>query len=256
MAIHLRQICLVAGELAPVMDDLRAVLGVEGGHIDPGVGKYGLENTLLTIGTQFLEVVAPVQDGTAAGRYIDRRGGDGGYMVICQCESLEEQTALRARAKAAGVREAHVSDRGDWNIMQLHPGDLKAAFLEADWDTECDVTGRWMPAGGTGWQDEPKGAALAMTAAELQSDDPAGLAALWGRVLGVAVSEGDVPEVRLANFTLRFVPPGDDRGPGLSALDVVVEDPARGIAMAARRGLPVSGSDVVVCGTTLRLIPA
>ena len=44
-----------------------------------GSAEFGLENTLMPVGRNFLEVVAPIQEGTAAGRYLDRRGGNGGY---------------------------------------------------------------------------------------------------------------------------------------------------------------------------------
>ena len=43
------------------------------------------------IRTNFLEIVAPVKNNTAAGRYLDRRKGDGGYMVICQVATKKEQ---------------------------------------------------------------------------------------------------------------------------------------------------------------------
>ena len=62
--IRMRQICLVARSLAPVVDELRAGLGLEVCHRDPGVGKYGLENALFPVGDGFLEVVAPVREGT------------------------------------------------------------------------------------------------------------------------------------------------------------------------------------------------
>ena len=84
MKIQLRQICLVARELEPVIEDLTEVLGIQRCYVDPGVGQFGLENTLMPIGRNFLEVVAPIQEGTAGGRYLDRRSGDGGYMVITQ----------------------------------------------------------------------------------------------------------------------------------------------------------------------------
>ena len=84
MTIQLRQICLVAKDLNPVIDDLTEVLGINRCFIDPGVRTFGLENTLMCVGRNFLEVVAPVEEGTAGGRYLNRRGGDGGYMVICQ----------------------------------------------------------------------------------------------------------------------------------------------------------------------------
>ncbi|TDJ33082.1 MAG: hypothetical protein E2O61_12960, partial [Gammaproteobacteria bacterium] len=68
MTIQLRQICLVARELKPVIDDLTHVLGINTCFIDPGVGKFGLENTLMPIGRNFLEVVAPIEENTAGGR--------------------------------------------------------------------------------------------------------------------------------------------------------------------------------------------
>ena len=76
--LRLRQICLVASELDAPVEDLKAVFGIETCHHDPAVEKYGLTNALLPVGSNFLEVVAPFRNETAAGRYIDRRGGDGG----------------------------------------------------------------------------------------------------------------------------------------------------------------------------------
>ena len=65
--LRLRQICLVASELEKPVDDLKAVFGLATCHHDPAVEKYGLTNALLPVGTNFLEVVAPFRDGTAAG---------------------------------------------------------------------------------------------------------------------------------------------------------------------------------------------
>ena len=72
MGLYLRQICLVGADLAAIRADLEAVFGTPVCHVDPAVGKFGLENILMAFGTQFLEVVSPTQPGTAAGRYIDR----------------------------------------------------------------------------------------------------------------------------------------------------------------------------------------
>ena len=58
----------MAHKLEPVIADLTDILGVERCYVDPGVGAFGLENTLLPIGRNFLEVVAPVREGTAGGR--------------------------------------------------------------------------------------------------------------------------------------------------------------------------------------------
>ena len=78
----LRQICLAAPSLAPVIADIEAIFGVAVCYRDGNVAKYGLENALIPIGTGFLEVVAPTKDETAAGRFIERTRGHGGYMAI------------------------------------------------------------------------------------------------------------------------------------------------------------------------------
>ncbi len=99
--LRLRQIALVAEKLAPVEEELTSVLGIEVCFRDPGVGHFGLENALLPIGNQLLEVVAPVKANTAGGRYLERRKGDGGYMVITQCN---DHAPRRARVEALGAR--------------------------------------------------------------------------------------------------------------------------------------------------------
>ena len=78
MTIQLRQICLVANDLDAVVDDLCSILGINSCYIDPGVAKFGLANNLMPVGRNFLEVVSPIQDNTAGGRYLERRNGDGG----------------------------------------------------------------------------------------------------------------------------------------------------------------------------------
>ena len=65
-ALHLRQICLVAADMPAVRADLETVFATPVCHIDPGVAKFGLENILIAFGSQFLEVVAPIREGTAA----------------------------------------------------------------------------------------------------------------------------------------------------------------------------------------------
>ena len=82
MKLSLRQIALVASRLTPIEQALIDIFDLSPCHRDPAVAAYGLENVLLPIGRQFLEVVAPTRDATAAGRYLERRHGDGGYMVI------------------------------------------------------------------------------------------------------------------------------------------------------------------------------
>src|SRR3989442_12468663 len=99
--MHIGQIALVARELEPVIADLTAVLGIEVGFRDPGVAEFGLHNAVMPVGQTFLEVVSPTREGTTAGRLLERRGGDGGYMAILQTADLR---ADRKRLAALGVR--------------------------------------------------------------------------------------------------------------------------------------------------------
>jgi hypothetical protein len=61
MTLTLRQICLVAAELQPTIEDLTTVLGLQVCYVDPHVANFGLENSLMPVGTNFIEVVAPVK---------------------------------------------------------------------------------------------------------------------------------------------------------------------------------------------------
>src|SRR5689334_15448222 len=66
--LRLRQICLAAPKLEPVVNDIHDIFGVEVCYRDPNVGVYGLQNALFVIGTNFLEIVSPTQPNTAGGR--------------------------------------------------------------------------------------------------------------------------------------------------------------------------------------------
>ena len=99
--LRMRQICLVAQDLHALEADLSAIFGLAVCYRDPGVGRYGLHNFLMPVGNNFLEVVSPTREGTAGGRYLPRRGGDGGYMVIPQRDDI---LAVRERVTRLGVR--------------------------------------------------------------------------------------------------------------------------------------------------------
>ncbi|MFC4260945.1 VOC family protein [Marinobacter lacisalsi] len=258
MPIHLRQVCLVAEKLEPCRRDIEAVFRTPVCHRDPEVATFGLENALFALGSQFLEVVAPTQPGTAAGRFLERKGGDGGYMVICQAPTLEEQAQLRARAADNQVRVAYESDRGTWNIMQLHPRDMEAAFLEVDWDQQADMTGNWQPAGGLAWTGMGRNESVrGIVGLELSGNDPQRLAQHWSRVLGEPVQvHNGLPAIELANAVLRFSKGDTASGQGLTGVDVNVADPCDILARAKASGLPTGPDGFRLCGVTFNCMPA
>ena len=257
MAIRLRQICLVAEQLAPVVDDLKAVFGLEVCFVDPAVQAFGLENSLFPVGNNFLEVVAPIQDNTAAGRYLKRRDGDGGYMVICQCDSHETQSARKARAAELGVRIALEHEEPGFHIMQLHPADTGGAFFEIDWDAKMEPEGHWAPAGGGDWPAQRRTEIVsAYAGVELQSPDPQSLAERWSSIAELPLgrdAQGRL-EMRLENVGVRFVEMGDERGEGLAGLDLTVADRAQLLQRAEERSCRVSDNQVVVCGVRFNLV--
>ena len=255
MALKLRQICLVAHELAPAIEDLREVFGLNVAFIDPAVGLFGLENTLLGIGRNFLEVVSPVREGTAAGRFLDRRRGDGGYMVICQTSDEATQEACRERAAEAGVRVAWDRVEGTHHYMQLHPRDLKAAFFEIDWEEHGQLEGDWGAANGRAWEEHVCTDIVAdFAGVALQSSEPPALARLWADVAGLDVEDADgEPYLQLANARIRFTLDVDGRGPGLSEIDLRMNDRARAVARARARGLACTDDEIEICGTRFRL---
>lgn len=257
MAIRLRQICLVAEKLAPVVDDLKAVFGLEVCFVDPAVQAFGLENSLFPVGNNFLEVVAPIQDNTAAGRYLKRRDGDGGYMVICQCDSHETQLARKARAAELGVRIALEHEEPDFHVMQLHPADTGGAFFEIDWDAKMEPEGHWAPAGGGDWPAQRRTEIVsAYAGVELQSPDPQSLAERWSSIAELPLgrdAQGRI-EMRLENVGVRFVEMGDERGEGLAGLDLKLADRAQLLRRAEERGCRVSDEQVVVCGVRFNLV--
>jgi hypothetical protein len=255
MTIQLRQICLVAAKLQPVIEDLTTILGINVCYVDSGVAAFGLENSLMPIGRNFLEVVAPVKDNTAAGRYLSRRKGDGGYMVITQTDSRETQLAARQRALDSGVRVAHESERDGWHLTQLHPGDLEAAFLELESDQHNDLTGHWMPVGGFGWEDKvDQTRTVDIVVVELQCNDPGSLAQKWAHIVGSdCAADGESIIVKLNNVNLRFVALRDDRGAGLSALDLKVANRQAMLEAAKQRDCYVSDEQILICGTRFNL---
>ena len=251
--LRLRQICLVARALEPAIADLAAIFGLEICYRDGNVAKYGLVNALLPVGSAFLEVVAPTREGTAAGRYLDRRQGDGGYMVIIDCDDVERR---RRHVEDLGMRIANPIRHDGYTGLQLHPRDTGGAMLELN-HTEggASLDGPYHPAG-PNWQAHRRSdVTTGLIGAVLQSPAPEVLAVRWGRILERPVTRaaGGDAEIALDLGVLRFVAPADRRGEGLAALDLAVADRARVVAAAERRGAARSGDEIIVFGTRFRL---
>ena len=249
--MRLRQIALVGADLEVARADITAILGLGAAYADPGVGKYGLHNAVWPIGDTFLEVVSPTRDGTTAGRLLAKRGGDGGYMAIFQCEDL---VAARARVTAQGVRVADQFDGDGVAFTHLHPRDLGGAIVSIDAMVPPE---RW-EWGGPDWQANVRtDVACEIVGAELQGEDPEGMAGRWAGALGREVRFDDGAwRIALDGGELRFVMAADGRGEGLGVFDVAVRDPQAVRATASARGCVDTEGQVILCGTRVRLVQA
>ena len=246
--MRLRQIALVGKNLDAVKADVVDVLGLGSDYADPGVGKYGLRNAVWPIGDTFLDVVSPQQDGTTAGRLLEKRAGDGGYMVILQCDDL---IVARQRVAAEGVRIVDQFDGKGVAFTHLHPRDVGAAILSID---HMEPKERWEWAGPNWRENVRTEISTGIIGAELQGDDPGAMAVRWAGVLGLPAEPlGEGWRIGLDGGELRFVKPADGRGEGLGGFDVAVRDPDSVRARAAARGRLVNGQ-VTLCGARVHLV--
>lgn len=230
MRIRLRQIVMVAADLAAAEQRVEQQLGVELCYRDPGVAAFGLRNALFPIGDKLLEIVSPTKPGTTAGRLLDKRGGDGGYMVILEVDDLEP---LRRRFDEVGARVVYEAVGEGIVGLHLHPADVGGAILSID---RADTWGEWPWAGPTWRQHVRDDVVTEVVAVEIDAADPAAMAARWGEVLGRAVVDH---AIALDEGEIRFVSAGE-RGEGVAGFELRVAD-------QARAGL------VEICGCSFRL---
>ncbi len=219
--IRLRQVALVAHDLDEVVSQLCDQLGLTVCFTDPGVAAFGLRNALMMIGDQFLEVVSPTRGGTTAGRLLDKRGGDGGYMVLYEVDDLDEREAHLAEM---GVRIVWRGDLPTIRGRHLHPADVGGAIVSIDQPVP-NGTWQW---GGPDWvahQDTSVVAAIAGVA--IGAVDSALMRARWQQ-LGCAHS------VRFQSAT--------ERGEGIDVLELVATNRTR------------TGDSLHICGVTVLLV--
>jgi hypothetical protein len=216
--LRLRQVCLVAADLAREAERIKVRLGLEECYRDANVAKYGLENVLFPVGTNFIEIVSPTRAGTTAGRFLERHGGRYGYMVILDCD---DPARWQARAESLSVRVANVIRHDNYFGVQLHPKDTGAAMLEFNSTAGGrDPMGPYAPAG-PNWQKAiRKDVTRALTAVEIESPEPARLAARWGAILDRPVQElgGGKSRIALDSGAIHVV-----KGPGPEAVFAGVE---------------------------------
>lgn len=229
--MDIRQIVMVSGLRDPIVNDLCELFNFEVAFNDPGVAHFGLENAVIPIGTDFLEVVSPVEENTTAGRYLNKRGGDGGYMIIIQVDKFEDSQKL---VNEYNIKTVWETDLPKAKAMHLHPKQMGGAILSLDW-MEPKESWKWA---GPNWEKNISGPIKGIDGVEIQSDDPELMLNTWLRVLG-DVERDHESKILLDNTWIKFSQATDGRGPGISAFSLKAENSNEIIERAQNLGFMV-----------------
>ena len=198
------------------------------------------------VGETFLEVVCPKEEGTAAARLLERRGGDGGYMVLSLVDCID---GVSRRIENLHMRKIWEVDREEVSAFHVHPKDIGAAIVSFD---EMRPSTEWLWAG-PGWRDRKSSHVGGITAVDVQADDPEAIAANWAAAFGRSFHlEGDVLLMKLDDGDIRCVEAVDGRGDGVAAVEFSVTDRSAIMTAAEKHNLSWSGNEIMVCGTRFR----
>lgn len=237
--MRIRQLVLVAEERDKVVNDLCNLFKIEVAFYDPGVIHFGLENAVIPVGDTFLEVVSPVQENTTAGRYLERRKGDGGYMVIVQTEDLAKE---KERVESEGIQIVWNADRTEEEIraqgIHLHPKEL-GTILSLD---TMDPPSSWLWAS-TNWEEKVKTeVSNCLNGVHLQSKDPEVMMRKWEKALGrEGTYENNQFVIKLNESRVVFVEDSDGRGEGIESFEISVKDKESVIKSSEDLGLYFNG---------------
>ncbi|WP_417520229.1 VOC family protein [Minwuia sp.] len=239
--MRLRQIAFAARELAPAENALLSVLGLSTAFRDPGVGEFGLHNAVIPVGGDFLEIVAPTQENTAAGRYMDRRHGDTGYMAIFQTTDAQ---AIRDNADRLGIRRVWNTDHDDVTASHFHPVDMGGVITSVDsFPAAPDPDEEycfWKWAGPDWKAHVDTSLTRRMTGVEFAHPDPARQASTWSSLLGVparAVDDDGFDMAMSNGGQVRFRKTVGDEQPGMRELDFVMTNKTQSLQRAASLNL-------------------
>jgi hypothetical protein len=191
-------------------------------------------------GDTFVEVVTPVQPDTTAGRYLDSRGGDSGYMAIFQMPELSQ---ARQRVADAGVRMVWSADLDDIAGTHLHPKDVPGAIVSLDW-AHPPESWRWAGPEWTGRAPAHLGGGVSGLTIEVTH--PVRTSARWAEVLGLSVADADgtaTIELAHAGQDLRFRPVAPGRGEGIVEVRLTSERERPPVTIAGVRFVTTPGGE-------------
>lgn len=237
-SVRIRQVALCTDDIWREEQRIVADLGVAAVHRDPP-NPFKMRNSVFVVGDTFLEVLQPESDDAPSARFLARRDGPGGYMLIMQVDDL---AAVRTRVAALGIRVVHDATPERVHgvnaaALHLHPGDTGGAIMSFD---QMDPRDDWAWAGRSWRGHMHTDVVEAIVGVELTSADPDRLAHRFGRLVDRPVSAGGVIELDASRVSIVRGP--SDEPDRLSAIEMRTRD---------RAGI---GTTHVIAGTQIRLI--
>jgi len=244
--LRIRQIVFVVRDLATTSRHLAELLALDPPFRDPGVAEFGIDNAVYAFGDQFIELISPIKDGTAAGRHLERRG-EGGYMLILQTDDFGRD---RARIRALDVRTVWEKELPDIRAMHLHPKDIGGAIVSIDQPVPA-ASWRW---GGAWRRQEGRRGDQRVVAVTVEVTRQRERAQRWAQVLGLDAMPAEGEErIGLTQGSIGFVP-DRGRGEGLAGWTWQVADLASVRRVARDQGLAVEGDRIVLFGADVTLM--
>ena len=249
--MRIRQLVLVSENRDDVVEDLCNLFKIEVAFYDPGIIHFGLENAVIPVGDTFLEVVSPVKEETTAGRYLERRKGNGGYMVIVQTDDL---TSEKARVEGEGINIVWNANREEEGIhaqaIHLHPRDVGGAILSIDSMTPPNA---WLWASSSWEKNVRTEVCNYLNGVHIQSKEPESMMRSWARAVGKEAGyEDNQFKILLEGSRVVFVEDTDGRGEGIEAFEINVNDKEKVLKSAKSKGL-IRNGEVYIGGVKFLL---
>ena len=215
--MRLRQLVIATDKMDQLADSICDLFELRRTFSDPELIVFGLENVLIPLGDTFIELVTPVKENTSAERFLRKREGDGGYMVIVDSLDLEKE---RKRLESAEMDIVWYENRKTSGIhaqsLHLHPKQVGGAILSID---NMNPTSSWLWAG-TEWEKDINKALVShICGVNISSANPDILLSNWEKALGEKRSIGG-NSIDLEGSNINFVMNNQSQSEHVSAFQI------------------------------------
>jgi len=246
-SLELKQVALVAENLEEVVSHISNVFGLQVCVKDYGVQQFGLSNALMAFQETFIEVISPIQEGTTAGRLLEKKDGDCGYMVLFQTDQLAIPKKHLELSSVEIILDAQVEES---KLIHLHPKQL-GTIVSVD---EMNPKDNWVWAGPNYKSCQGSELVTKVMGVELQSADPEKRAKIWASTFNRdLLPDSGTFRIKLEQGFINFKKLDDDRKEGFTGIFLGVKNKKAILERAASRKLKYENTYVEIGGVIFYL---